>query len=641
MCGINGYFYNNNSTNVHNSLTRQIESNLKKLKLRGPNSQGIYHGKTYSLAHTRLAIQDVKHGQQPLIHPESQTVITYNGEIYNHKTIRKELEKLNYKFETNCDTEVLLKAYIEWGASCLDKFNGCFAFVIADQTKNQFFMARDRMGIKPLYYSDQPDFTCFSSTVKAIVNYLPKLEPSLEAISHYLTSARTTLAEQTLVKNVKSLLPGHYRIYDMNKPTEETVCYWKKPYLKPEEKSTLSFNEASEQVKELLEDAVKIRLISDVPLASFLSGGLDSSIIASNLCKHSTNPPKMYCAGTSEEEFNEIEFAAEMAEKLDIDLHYEKIDNAAFFETWQFLIDSKGLPLSTPNEISIFHLAKALSKDYTVALTGEGADEIFAGYIQPQYGYYDYERAAKSPDDTAPNPVLSWPLQRRYGRSYFFNEADHFFSSCSWTAPAVKSQLFKEEIWQELDEDDAVFTHYEDYFEKLKHCSPLDQRLHLHSEINLEGLLNRVDSSTMAASIEARVPFNDHRLVELAFSLPDEFKYKFRSQEAEERAKDLLIDEIDQEDLLESKRLLRQAFSKEIPQSILNRKKMSFPVPFTQWLDTPLAKKMIQKNFQSPLCQQLFNEKELNKLLQRSDRNLWLINNLSLWWEALLIDHKS
>ena len=587
MCGINGFFHHNNSTNLNNSLTRQIESNLEKLKLRGPNSQGIYHEQTWSFAHTRLAIQDIRNGQQPLIHTETQSVITYNGEIYNHKNIRQELESLGHQFQTHCDTEVLLKSYIEWGADCLHKLNGCFAFVIYDAPNDQFFMARDRLGIKPFYYTDQPDFTAFSSTVKAVVNYLPALEPSLEAISHYLTSARTTLADQTLIKGVKSLLPAHYRIYDRQSKRSQTTCYWQKPCLSPEDKSTATFEEASEQVKELVEDAVKTRLISDVPLASFLSGGLDSSIIASSLCKFSTNTPKMYCAGTSEEEFNEIQFAQEMAKRLNIDLHYEQIDNSTFFDNWQFLIDSKGLPLSTPNEVSIYRLSKALSKDYTVALTGEGADEIFGGYIQPQYGYFDYQRAAKSPDESCINPNLDWPLQRRYGRNFFFNEADHFFSSCTWTNPAEKSTLLNEDIWQKLDEDDAVFTHYENFFDKVEHCSQLDKRLHLHSEINLEGLLKRVDSSTMAASIEARVPFNDHRVVELAFSLPDQFKYEFRSQAAKQEAQDLLIDEIDSKNLLESKRLLRKAFAHDIPTSIIDRKKMSFPVPFTQWPQRP------------------------------------------------------
>lgn len=641
MCGINGFFHHNNSTNLNNSLTPQIESNLKKLKLRGPNSQGIYHQSSWSFAHTRLAIQDVQNGQQPLIHPETQSVITYNGEIYNHQTIRQELEKLGHQFQTHCDTEVLLKSYIQWGVKCLEKFNGCFAFVIYDASKDQFFMARDRLGIKPFYYTDQAEFTAFSSTVKAIVNYLPKLEPSLEAISHYLTSARTTIADQTLVKGVKSLLPAHYRIYNRQSNTQKTVCYWQKPCLKAEEKLQLSFNESSEQVKELVQDAVKTRLISDVPLASFLSGGLDSSIIASSLCKFSEQTPKMYCAGTSEEEFNEIQFAQEMANKLKIDLHYEKIDNSTFFDNWQFLIDSKGLPLSTPNEVSIYRLSKALSQDYTVALTGEGADEIFGGYVQPQFGYFDYQRAAKAPHTSCTNPALDWPLQRRYGRNYFFNEADHFFSSCTWTTPAEKANLLTEDIWQKLDEDDAVFSHYEDFFEKVEHCSQLDKRLHLHSEINLEGLLNRVDSSTMAASIEARVPFNDHRVVELAFSLPDQSKYDFRSQATKEKAQDLLIDEIDSQNLLESKRLLRKAFSPDIPSSIINRKKMSFPVPFTQWLQDPQAKALISTNFQSPLIQELFNDKALSQLLLRNDRKLWLINNLTLWWDSLLEDHKN
>ena len=640
MCGINGFFHHNNFTNLNNTLTHKIESNLEKLKLRGPNSQGIYHSDTWSFAHTRLAIQDVQNGHQPLIHGDTNSVITYNGEIYNHKEIRTELEQLSHSFETHCDTEVLLKAYIEWGVKCLEKFNGCFAFVIYDSLKNQFFMARDRVGIKPLYYTDQNGFTAFSSTVKALVNYLPKLEPSLPAISHYLTSSRTTLSEQSLVEGIKSLLPGHYRIYDLNTDNIDSRSYWQKPCLSANDKKDISFEEASEEAKSLIGNAVKDRLISDVPLASFLSGGLDSSIIASQVCKYSDKAPKMYCAGTSEEQFNEIVFAKEMADRLNVDLHYEQIDNSSFFDNWQFLIDSKGLPLSTPNEVSIYRLSKALSKDYTVALTGEGADEIFGGYVQPQYGFYDYLRAAKEPDSSCENPELDWPLQRRFGRNFFFNEADHFFSACTWTTPAEKANLLKEDIWLKIDEDDAVFTHYEEFFDKVSHCSQLDKRLHLHSEINLEGLLNRVDSSTMAASIEARVPFNDHRVIDFAFSLPDNFKYHFRSEQAKQKATNLLIDEIDKENLLESKRLLRSSFKQEIPLSILDRKKMSFPVPFNQWLAEADAQSRMKENFQSLFIQSLFSNKALEQLLVRQDRKLWLINNLALWWKSIEEEHR-
>ncbi len=631
MCGIAGII-STPDENLRHKNNDLINKSLKILHNRGPNAQGTCQGSHWVFGHTRLAIIDIESGSQPMVDGDSGCALTYNGEIYNYINLRERLKKYGYQFFTNCDTEVVLKAYLHWGLNCFEYFNGFFAIGLVDPRKEVLHLARDRMGIKPLYFTQSKNRMCFASTIPAVA-LLSETQCSynLSAMSHYLTTGRTCLGETTLVNDVYTLKPGTYRSINYNSWNVSSKSYWQIPVIPDEEKLNLSFDTAVEQCHALIDDSVKMRLMSDVPLGLFISGGLDSAIISAVVANHYLKKIPTFCAGTDDETLNEYHYAKLVTDKFALEMNSETITSDDFVTNWIALIKNKGLPLSTPNEISIFKLAKALKKRCTVTLTGEGADEIFGGYVQPHFSAFDYDRCSRESDAVDLSDPFSMSMLMKYGRAFFLNDTDHFLSTCSWMGLVDKFKLFKEEVWTELDDDSEMISFYESFFNRLESCSTFDKRLHLHANFNLESLLSRVDSSTMLTSVEARVPFTDHRLVEFAFSLPDHYKMDWRNNEAKQRGQSLTVDQIDEFDLLETKRLTRNAFKNILPDQIIDRKKMSFPVPFSAWFSTSLSDYMRDLCLNSSLSQSLFNSAELEKMLNTGDKNLWLIANLCHW----------
>jgi asparagine synthase (glutamine-hydrolysing) len=397
----------------------------------------------------------------------------------------------------------------------------------------------------------------------------------------------------------------------------------------------IPFKSAVEKTRELLDDSIKKRLMSDVPLGAFLSGGLDSSIIALMARKHKKGALPLFCAGTDNEKENEFKFAEEMAALIQCHLYEVKVSPDDFSKDWKFLISQKGLPLSTPNEISIYHLSAELRRQCTVTLTGEGADEIFGGYVQPHFSAYDFDRCARKESETNSLTPFEMSMVMLYGRSYFINDTDHYTATSCWLSFSEKSQLFKDEAWEALEEDSALFSFYEDFFRSVEKCSSFDKRMHLHAEFNLENLLNRIDNSSMSASVEARVPFNDHRIIELAFAMPDTYKMDWATPEAEKHGNELTAFEIDRQGLLETKRLPRKAFENELPRDIIERKKMSFPVPFQQWFHGPLQDEITELCLNSSFSKSFFCKEKIQNLLNAKSRNLWIAANLCKWWKTI------
>ena len=632
MCGINGIVkFSNKSISVTDS--KRLKESLNSMKSRGPDSQSLCQGKSWMLGHTRLSIIDLAGGLQPMQDSTTGVTLSYNGEIYNFKSLREELQSEGCRFTTDSDTEVLLKSYIHWGESALNKLNGCFAFAVYDPRDESIFVVRDRLGVKPLFYCfDQGQFS-FASSVAALIKIVGKrgIEPS--SVSHYFTTCRVTFGEKTLLKDISTLLPGTSIKLDLKTASLTKDQYWKRPVLSSGEKEHTSTDEILDETKSLLTSAVESRLISDVPVGCFLSGGLDSAIVA-KLATAGVRKYPFYCAGSTVDKYNEFHYAKEIADSLKCDVRNVQITPETFFEDWQHLINEKGLPLSTPNETSIFRLAKELRKNCKVALTGEGADEIFGGYLMPLFGIYDYLKAPHNESESIGHP-LEYKLMQRFGRSFIFNEADHFFLTHSWMPIENKIRLFEADFWKGLDEDDEVFSFYEDFIERYSKCTPFDRRLHLHAEVNLEGLLSRVDSSTMAASVEARVPFTDYRVVEFAFKQSDSWKMDYRDESALLKSKNLLVDEINQRDLVETKKMIRRAFAKELPPSIIERPKMSFPTPFQEWLGSDLKNYLEQNCLSISREMGIFNELEISQMFSRGDRNIWLLANLCLWYDQV------
>lgn len=604
-----------------------IEEALARMERRGPDGEGIFDGPGVVLGHRRLAVVDVEGGPQPWIDPDVDVVVVYNGEIFNHQRLRAELAARGHRFRSTCDTEVLTKAYLEWGDGCLDRFEGMFAFALLDTRSNRLLVARDRLGVKPLYFSVDRHRLAFASSVAAL-RALPGVSGriDLDAVSHYLTTVRTTLGRRTLLRDVQTLLPGEKLWADLDRGTVAISTWWDLPATAPDDKDPATLDAAAAELRAHLDAAVADRLLADVPLGGFLSGGIDSSAIAALATARATEPFTTYSVGYDVEGFGEWPWIREVAGHLGLANREVHLAEDDYTGPWLALVAEKGLPLSTPNEVGIYHLASALRQECTVALTGEGADEVLGGYTIPHFSALDFDRAQGDLDGQ-----LSRALQRMYGRDRFDSLVQHWFLVNSWAPAAAQQTLLTPDAWRNGTGTAAVVDHYRDLLGRFEHCSTMDAYLHVHARINLEGLLSRVDSSTMAASVEARVPFTDHRLVEFAFGLPDHLKIHWRDPVARDLGAGRNATEIAGDDLVETKRTLRRAFRTDLPASVIDRKKMSFPTPFIAAFEGPLAPTVDAILDASPLVGTVLSPAAIRTMSARFDPAFWPVVNLCLW----------
>jgi asparagine synthase (glutamine-hydrolysing) len=633
MCGISGYFSPHPVSPAE--WRPRLQQSMEAMALRGPDDQGTFFGPHLGLGHRRLAIIDLDGGRQPLTDPETGATIVFNGEIYNYPELRKQLLNLGHTLRTRSDTETLLHAYLEWGPDCLEKCLGMFAFAIYTPSDGRLFLARDRLGIKPLYWSEQQQVLCFASSINALLQLLPE-HPSInsDAVSHYLSTIRTNLGAQTLLHGVSLIEPGHWMQIQPS-GQKQIHCYWQPPAIRPEEKPQQSIETASEKVSELMKDAVRLRRISDVPLGGFLSGGIDSTIIASIACEQSEHQYHAYNVGYKQDGFNEWPFVQEAAHHCQMNCCQIELNPRDFPSIWQQLICLNGQPLTTPNEVPIYMLAKALKQDYTVALSGEGADEVFGGYTLPYFAANDYDRAARTPQAAQKNQDFSQAIARAYGQPFLPDLPTQHLALNSWLSDAEKNIWLNPDLLPKVQERAAVRNYYESLYKRTEGLSTLDRIMQVHLRVNLEGLLLRMDSSTMAASVEARVPFTDHRLLDLAFSLPDRHRIGWRNSSARKKGRLHNVLEINQMNLIESKRVLRRAFANRIPNSILERPKMSFPVPVFEWMNSWMKPFIKETLSSSPLRNTVFNpvmiDAWINDQIPMHSAKLWPIVNLCLW----------
>ena len=603
--------------------------------MRGPDADGFYEKRGVGLAHRRLKVIDLAGGRQPMEDRETGVCLTYNGEIYNFAELRSSLIALGHRFETHCDTEVLLKAYLAWDKDCLDRLVGIFAFGIYDPRDESLFLGRDRMGAKPLYYAETTDGIAFASSVAALRAFkgvgggVDK-----DALLHYFCSIRTTMGDQSLLQDVKSLEPGMLMVARRSTQNARISRYWEFPIVPDAEKETPPMDEAVETVREMVKNAVHEQMVSDVPLGGFLSGGIDSTVIASLAFNHGEYGA--YNVGYGEHGCNEWPFVRLAAQEVGIDCREIHLDSSGFVQTWRFLMQEKGLPLTTPNEVPIYHLAQALRQDYTVALSGEGADEVFGGYVMPYFSACDFDRAKRVAPNQGDMSSVDRAMLRLYGQAHLGSHVEQHFLLNSWMTPSLQGALLDPAFAGRLP---ALQNFYQDLFDRFEGCSSMDKHMHLHARINLEGLLNRVDSSTMAASVETRVPFTDHRIAEYLYRLPDEYRMNWRNERARQRGRIMNVAEIDHNDLVESKRLLRRAFKAEVPPEILNRKKVSFPVPFREWLGGSMRDFASEVIGKSDMVAAVVREDSLKELLNGAENPaygmlLWPLVNLAMWEET-------
>ena len=626
MCGIAGYV----SVFPTSDSPKILERMADAIAHRGPDDSGYYHDAHAHLGHRRLSIIDVAGGHQPMANESGSHWIVYNGEVFNHASLRPRLEQAGHRYRTRCDTETILHAYEEFGPASAELFRGMFSYVIWDRERRRLFCIRDRLGIKPFYYVWNGRTFAFASEIKALLEH-PDVSPDLEesVLPEYLAFGYVS-EERTLFKGVRKLMPGHHLTIDLadGRPEPKIEQYWDVPAAQPAR--GLSEEHMVAETRRRLEETVQMRLMSDVPLGMFLSGGVDSSAIAAITRKLTSGPVKTFSVGYAEERYSELTYAAQVAQAIGTEHHTVKVGIDDFFNTLPKLIWHEDEPLTWPSSVSLFFVSQLAATQVKVVLTGEGSDELFGGYERYRWNMLN-ARAAKI-YGFAPGP-LRHALQRQLLTSNLLNASvrrklRHTFLG---RGSGVES-LFLDNFYCAFARDEqnsllrsdpgAVYGNYLRYWNARSGDSLLSRMLYADQKTYLAELLMKQDQMSMACSIESRVPLLDHTLVEFSTTIPDSLKIKGKTQ----------------------KYIFKKAVEDLLPPEIVHRKKMGFPTPMRQWLLDPRA---------APLYEALRNRKgflssivdpgALESLItrhqeQREDATdrLWRLLNLQLWGDLFL-----
>lgn len=563
MCGINGIVYSSRSGK---KIDEQVLTKMRDVIFhRGPDGAGNFVEGNIGLGHRRLSIVDVSHGGQPMFNEDKSLVIIYNGEVYNHADYREELESKGYKFQNRSDTETIIHLYEEYGEKCVEKLRGMFAFAIWNRKKKELFIARDRLGVKPLYYfQDEQGSLFFGSEIKTILEASAvKAEINYNALPDQFANHGTS-KDETLFVGIKRLLPGHTLSWKDGKL--EIRQFWDVSY-EPKHQGTDA--EFIEEWRDLFKHSVKLRLMADVPLGMFLSGGIDSSAIAAMMSTMVDEPIKTFSVGFAEREANEFEFARIVAQAYKTDHHEITITPEQFFEALPKLIWHEDEPIGFDSSIPLYFVSKLAEQHVKVVLTGEGSDEIMAGYGRYakalqllSYGekYESFTpkflRSAIKTGATAVGGKLT--------RTFLTRESDIenlFFDNFSIFGKSLQEKLFSAETKARIAELNP-YQYQNEWLKQTDAAKVLDKLLYVDSKTYLHELLMKQDQMSMAASIESRVPFLDHKLVEFTAKMPTKMKLRGNT----------------------TKFLLKEAMKGILPDEILFRPKMGFPVPTARWL---------------------------------------------------------
>ncbi|OFX56536.1 MAG: asparagine synthase (glutamine-hydrolyzing) [Bacteroidetes bacterium GWA2_30_7] len=600
MCGIAGIFNNNQIPGNARDIVEQMN---KIQKHRGPDDTGIYSDNNCALGHVRLSIIDLsKDGHQPFFSTDKNYVLTYNGEIYNFIELRQELELKGYIFRTKTDTEVLINAYIEWGINCLSKFNGMFAFAIYDIIKNIFFIARDRVGIKPFYYLYKNNTFYFASEIKAFL-VIPNINLTLNNLTlfDYLCFNRTDIFDETFTNEISRLPKGHYGIIDKN---DLEIKKWWSSFDFLSVKTNISFDEAIKTTENIFLSAVELHMRSDVPTGSCLSGGLDSTILLGII--HSkqlaTNGFKTFTASFPGTSYDECSYIELLQKKYQFENFrtYPTADGA--LKNLNEFVYYNDEPTTSPTFYSQFEVMR-LAKDngVTVLLDGQGGDENFAGY---QYfhgfnftGLYKQKQFGK----------LLIELYKSFIRK---QEKEAFQTFLFQILPSsIKKKLLLKTL--PYINKDFFYTYIDKskIFNEFFSAENLNHSLALHFQYKLEHLLRMEDRNSMAFQIESRVPYLDYRLIEYLLSLPA--NYKIRNGE--------------------TKFLQKKALENYTIPEIINRKdKLGFATPGKEWMKTNRWESLTIENYKS-LCEKMPSIFNKHVSLKDNLYEKWKVNQLYTW----------
>lgn len=584
MCGITGVIAFNKEGKKY---IGHVSAATRALSQRGPDDSGQFTDRRVGLGHSRLSIIDTSsRGHQPMQVPEGRYVISYNGEIYNYLDLKRELISKGVKFYTETDTEVVLQLYTHEGASCLDKLNGFFAFAIYDTVDGTLFIARDRMGIKHLiYYVDQDKFL-FASEMKSIIRYPIKKELDERALQSYF-QLNYIPAPLTIFKNTFKLLPGHHITIDGQNTSIKQ--YYEVPRFEEHQYFT-SYHKCQQKFESLLDTAVNDRLVSDVPLGAFLSGGIDSSVITALASRHVDRLHTFSIGFKDEPYFDETEYARLVAKKFNTDHTVFSLSMDDMYDHLETIIDYIDEPFADSSAIPVNILSRETSRDMTVALSGDGADEIFSGYNKHS-AWIRSERKTisnrligklhplvKGLPQSRSNPISNKFRQlTKYGRGVRLNHKDRYWLwACISDEKEIEKLLLNAVGKSNYDQFKTIWlksiSRYTDFNDFLRNDVEL---------VLVNDMLAKVDLMSMANSLEVRVPFLDHRVVEFAFRMPPSFKIDGQMR----------------------KKVLQDTFRKILPAELYNRPKKGFEVPLLSWL---------RKGLEGDLDQHVFNKERIN-----------------------------
>ena len=626
MCGICGKLNFGQGKTVEPGL---VETMLDSIRHRGPDDEGVYRSSEVALGHRRLSIIDLGTGHQPISNEDGSIWIVFNGEIYNYRELRSLLVSKGHVFRTQTDTEVIVHLYEEMGADCLGKLRGMFAFAIWDEREKTLLLARDRVGIKPLYYSLGEQSVVFASEIKAILAD-PAVDRTVapEMVDRFLSFLYLP-GEETLFRSIRKLAPGSYLI--IKNGCGEIRQYWDLSFEKPS--ATLSLKQAEEQLLELLAEAVELHMIADVPVGILLSGGVDTTAVLSLACERTSKDVSSYTVGFADQSFADERPYAQLAAQAFGSRHQEMTisakDFAEFIPNYIWHMEE---PVCEPPAVALYYVSKLASRSVKVLLSGEGGDEAFAGYsnyrnllwlerikrsVAPLNG--SISRGLRAADSLFHLPRLGKyaPLMKAAFPDYYLSRTSNPYR---YTGNGLGS-LYRADYAHSIDRE-YTFEPVRELQDRMRGHNVLDTMLYIDTKTWLpDDLLIKADKMTMANSVELRVPLLDHKVLEFAAALPPSFKVHGFT----------------------TKYLAKKTLQKRIPKAILERRKAGFPVPYESWLRRDLKSWVSDVLFDKQSSERgYFDVKAVKQLLDRDQthggcsKEIFSLVALEMWHRVFL-----
>ena len=607
MCGFTGYINKKKKTN------EDIKRMTDAIAHRGPDDENYYIDDNIAMGFRRLSIIDLQNGRQPMV--DNNFVVTFNGEIYNFKDIKKELIEKGHIFKTNSDTEVLLHGYEEYKEKILEKLRGMFAFVIWDKENQTLFGARDHFGQKPFYYTNMNDTFMYGSEIKSFLHHPDFIKEINKASLKPFLTFQTSVLEETFFKGVFKLLPGHYFNYDLKTGKMETKKYYQIKF----ESQKQDFDTLVNHIDSAITSSIDTHLISDVPVGAYLSGGIDSSYVVSYL-----KPDKTFSVGFDYQNFNEVPYAKELSDILNIQNINELINADDFFDSLNKVQYYADEPTANLSAVPLYFLSKLASKHVKVVLSGEGADELFGGY--PFYKEDDLLiKYRKLPFfiRKAIKGIVS-PLPEFHGKNFLTKGGskveDYFIGEAFVFNNKDANKVLTDEYKNNTTFQDITRPYYNEVKDKddLTKMQYLDMHFWLPNDILL-----KADKMSMANSLELRVPILDKEVFSLASTIQTDYKLSHNT----------------------TKYILRKAASSRIPEAWYKRPKKGFPVPIIKWFREDKYYLLAKKMFNEEFTKEFFNVKTLNKMLdehysgkKNHCRKIWTVYVFLTWYKTFFID---